>query len=152
MISKVETNSHLHNFSLKQPWLVQAGLSLNQSSVQDIKMSGRYRSGSGAGVRCIISLANWSMFTLLDVETINECGTTNQEFPPRNVFPGYRYKTVSFLQIFYVNLVDQLCFLNSFKRWHSISEFVFPIIVIYFATRISICCWIEARNSRGMSM
>jgi len=81
---------HNLNDILKQPWLVQAGLSLNQSSVQDIKMSGRYRSGSGAGVRCIISLANWSMFTLLDVETINECGTTNHEFPPRNVFPGYR--------------------------------------------------------------
>ena len=78
-------------FRLKQPWLVQAGLSLNQSRVQDIKLGQRYRSGSGSGVRCIISLENWSMFTLLDVEVINECGTTNSEFPPRNVFPGYRF-------------------------------------------------------------
>ena len=48
------------------------------------------RSGSGSGVRCIISLANWSMFTLLDVETNTECGRTSDTFPPRNVFPGYR--------------------------------------------------------------
>lgn len=83
-----------HNLKdvLKQPWLVQSGLSLNQSSVQDIKKSGKFRSGSssGSGVRCIINLANWSMFTMLDVETNTECGRTNKEFPPRNVFPGYR--------------------------------------------------------------
>ena len=73
---------------MRQPWLVEAGLSLNQTQVQDIKTSARYR--AGAGVRCIVSLNNWSMFTLLDVETNTECGTTNKEFPPRNVFPGYR--------------------------------------------------------------
>ena len=50
----------------------------------------RSGSGSGSGVRCIISLANWSMFTLLDVETNTECGRTSHNFPPRNVFPGYR--------------------------------------------------------------
>ena len=50
----------------------------------------RSGSGSGSGVRCIISLANWSMFTLLDVETNTECGRTSDTFPPRNVFPGYR--------------------------------------------------------------
>lgn len=83
---------HNLNDILKQPWLVQAGLSLNQSSVQDIKTMGKMRSGSGSGsgVRCIISLANWSMFTLLDVETNTECGRTSDTFPPRNVFPGYR--------------------------------------------------------------
>ena len=73
---------------MHQPWLVEAGLSLNQTQVQDIKTSGRHR--AGAGVRCIVSLNNWSMFTLLDVETNTECGTTNKELPPRNVFPGYR--------------------------------------------------------------
>ena len=51
----------------------------------------RSGSSSGSGVRCIINLANWSMFTMLDVETNTECGRTNKEFPPRNVFPGYRY-------------------------------------------------------------
>ena len=45
---------------------------------------------SGSGVRCVISLSNWSMFTLLDVEVNNECGRTNPQFQPRNVFPGYR--------------------------------------------------------------
>ena len=29
------------------------------------------------------------MFTLLDVETNTECGETNSQYPPRNVFPGY---------------------------------------------------------------
>ena len=50
----------------------------------------RSGSSSGSGVRCIINLANWSMFTMLDVETNTECGRTNKGFPPRNVFPGYR--------------------------------------------------------------
>ena len=80
---------------LKQHWLVEAGLSLNQTRVQDIKTSARYR--SGAGVRSIISLNNWSMFTLLDVETNTQCGTTNTVFPPRNVFPGYRYYYLALL-------------------------------------------------------
>jgi len=79
---------HHLNDILTQHWLVEAGLSLNHTRVQDIKTAARYR--SGAGVRAIISLNNWSMFTLLDVETNTECGTTNSEFPPRNVFPGYR--------------------------------------------------------------
>ena len=81
--------THASLSRLKQPWLVEAGLSLNQSRVQDIKTAARHR--AGAGVRSIISLNNWSMFTLLDVETNTECGTTSQTFPPRNVFPGYRW-------------------------------------------------------------
>ena len=31
-----------------------------------------------------------SMYTLLDVESNTECGTTDPKYPPRNVFPGYR--------------------------------------------------------------
>ena len=46
-------------------------------------------------MRCIINLANWSMFTMLDVETNTECGRTNTDFPPRNVFPGYRCEVLS---------------------------------------------------------
>ena len=72
---------------LRQPSLVSPGLSLNSSTVSSIKVSGR---GQGSGVRCILSLSNWSMFTLLDVETITECGETSKLFPPRNIFPGYR--------------------------------------------------------------
>ena len=30
------------------------------------------------------------MYTLLDVESNTECGTTDPKYPPRNVFPGYR--------------------------------------------------------------
>ena len=41
-------------------------------------------------MRCIVSLANWSMFTLIDVETNTECGENNKRFPPRDVFPGFR--------------------------------------------------------------
>ena len=72
---------------LRQPALVSPGLSLNQSTVSDVKMKGRSR---GSGVRCILSLSNWSMFTLLDVETNTECGETSKLLPPRNIFPGYR--------------------------------------------------------------
>ena len=90
----------VYHFRLQQPWLVQAGLSLNQSSVQDIKMNGRHR--SGAGVRCVISISNWSMFTLLDVEVNNECGRTNSQFPPKNVFPGYRSVATLHVGIFQV--------------------------------------------------
>ena len=68
--------------------LISPGLSLNSSSINSIKHSGFLRS-QGAGVRCILSLANWSMFTLLDVETNTECGETNSQYPPKNVFPGY---------------------------------------------------------------
>ena len=41
-------------------------------------------------MRCILNLVNWSMFTLMDVETNTECGETNKKFPPRNIFPGHR--------------------------------------------------------------
>merc|ERR1711936_1475101 len=70
---------------LNQPSLVSPGLSLNHSTVSSIKMRDRSR---GSGVRCILSLSNWSMFTLLDVETNTECGQTSKLLPPRNVFPG----------------------------------------------------------------
>jgi len=80
------THHKLENI-LQQPSLVSPGLSLNQSTVADVKMKGRR---SGSGVRCIISLSNWSMFTLLDVETNTECGETSNLLPPRNIFPGYR--------------------------------------------------------------
>ena len=59
----------------------------------------RSGSSSGSGVRCIINLANWSMFTMLDVETNTECGRTNKDFPPRNVFPGYRCGVQSIVTI-----------------------------------------------------
>ena len=59
----------------------------------------RSGSSSGSGVRCIINLANWSMFTMLDVETNTECGRTNKDFPPRNVFPGYRCGVSSVITI-----------------------------------------------------
>jgi len=78
-----------HNLKtiLSQDHLMSPGLSLNDSTVAEVKTEGRHL---GSGVRCIISLSNWSMFTLLDVETNTECGKTNQLLPPRNVFPGYR--------------------------------------------------------------
>ena len=75
------------NFSLKKSSLVSSGLSLNSSTVKSIK---EVDGGGGSGVRCILSLSNWSMFTLLDVETNTECGETSKLFPPRNIFPGYR--------------------------------------------------------------
>ena len=64
------------------------GLSLNNTSLVTIKAG--VQGGGGSGVRCILSLSNWSMFTLLDVETNTECGETSHAFPPRNIFPGYR--------------------------------------------------------------
>ena len=75
------------NFSLSQSSLVSSGLSLNSSTVKSIKEED---GSGGSGVRCILSLSNWSMFTLLDVETNTECGETSELFPPRNIFPGYR--------------------------------------------------------------
>ena len=72
---------------MAQPALVSPGLSLNKTSLESIKAGVQ---GQGSGVRCILSLSNWSMFTLLDVETNTECGETSRLFPPRNIFPGYR--------------------------------------------------------------
>ena len=65
--------------------LVSNGLSLNGTSLSVIKHSRRE-----SNVRCIITVENWSMYTLLDVETNNECGKLHKDLRPRNVFPGYR--------------------------------------------------------------
>lgn len=73
---------------IDRPELVESGLSLNSSTVAKVKLAGR--GTGGAGVRCILSISNWSMYTLLDVESNTECGTTDPKFPPRNVFPGDR--------------------------------------------------------------
>ncbi|XP_023334518.1 tereporin-Ts1 [Eurytemora carolleeae] len=70
---------------LKNRNLVDNGLSLNSTTVREIKfMKG------GSDVRCILSLENWSMYTLLDVEVNTECGALNPAWGARNVFPGYR--------------------------------------------------------------
>ena len=68
----------------------QVQVMLRPHQISSITFWSRSGSSSGSGVRCIINLANWSMFTMLDVETNTECGRTNKDFPPRNVFPGYR--------------------------------------------------------------
>ena len=39
---------------------------------------------------CDVGLGLRSMYTLLDVESNTECGTTDPGHLPRNVFPGYR--------------------------------------------------------------
>ena len=68
----------------------QVQVTLRPHQITSVTSWLRSGSSSGSGVRCIINLANWSMFTMLDVETNTECGRTNKDFPPRNVFPGYR--------------------------------------------------------------
>ena len=68
--------------SLKQPWLVQAGLSLNQSSVQDIKTMGKMRwvSEYSSASSFLLGLHNRTLSSIAcmsgcDCEGLNETQT-----------------------------------------------------------------------------
>ena len=67
--------------------MIQDGLSLNGTSLYKLR-----HTKSEYDVRVILNLENWSRFTLLDANTDVHCGALEKQFPPTNVYPGYRFE------------------------------------------------------------